>query len=66
MIDWIIDRVWAWKNRGELAALDTQMQALDIEAKRLHGEMEEMFGPDWREQGERRLQAVMSGRYTVS
>lgn len=66
MIDWIIDRVWAWKNRDELAALDAQMDWLAAESRRLDGKMEEMFGPDWREQSERRLREVMSGRYTVS
>ena len=66
MIDWIIDRVWAWKNRDELAALDAQIDELAAESRRLDGKMEEMFGPDWREKAERRLNEVMCGRYTVS
>jgi hypothetical protein len=66
MIDWIIDRVWAWKNRDELAALDAQIEYLFAESRRLDGEMEKAFGPDWREQSERRLREVMFGRYTVS
>ncbi len=64
MINWIIDRVWAWKNRDELAALDAQMDFLAAEGRRLDGEMEKMFGPDWRKEAQNRLNKAMSGRYT--
>ena len=59
MINWIIDRVWAWKNRDELAALDAQMDCLMDEGRRLEDEMEAIFGPDWREKSKKRLEEVM-------
>ena len=66
MIDWIIDRVWAWRHAGELAALDAEMRSIDIKAACLNAEMEKVFGLNWREQSEKRLKEAMRGRYTVS
>lgn len=66
MIDWLFDRWWVWKNRAELDALDQQPAFLQAEGERLDREMEEMFGPDWRAEGERRLERAMTGRYTVT
>ncbi len=66
MINWLIDRVWAWKNRGALAELDAEMAAINAMSARLDERMLEAFGPDWREQSERRLAEVMQGRYTFS
>ncbi len=64
MIGWIADHVWAFKNRAALAAIDAEMDALEAWRHRLDGRMEELYGPDWREQAEKRLSEVMSGRYT--
>lgn len=66
MIDWIIDRVWAWRHRKELAALDAQMRAIGNESARLDAEMEKAFGPNWREQSEKRLREAIRGWYSVS
>jgi hypothetical protein len=65
MIGWLIDRVWAHKNRAELAQLDAQMDYLQAESERLHKRMEEAFGPDWREQGERRLVELLNCSWTL-
>jgi hypothetical protein len=66
MIDWIIDRVWAWKHRGELADIDEEMRLLHIESARLDNEIEKEFGPNWRGQSRKRLSDVMCGQFTTS
>jgi hypothetical protein len=65
MIGWLVDRIWAHKNRAELAALDDQMDYLRREGERLDKRMEETFGPDWRAEAERRLSKYLNGRYTL-
>lgn len=66
MINWLIDRVWARKNAAALQEIDAQMDALHAEGERLEREMVEMFGPDWRAEAERRFQAQLAGRYTLT
>ncbi|MBL8582814.1 MAG: hypothetical protein JNL61_11385 [Rhizobiaceae bacterium] len=65
MINWLIDRVWARKNAAALQAIDAQMDALRAEGERLHHKMVEMFGPNYREDAERRFQKRLSGDWTT-
>jgi hypothetical protein len=65
MIGWLVDRVWAHKNRVALAEIDAQQAHLCAEGERLERRMVEEFGPDWRQKAEQRLQERLSCRWTM-
>lgn len=64
MIGWLVDRWWAHKNRADLEQVDQQMEALRLQSESLDRRMEESFGPNWREEAERRLSQRLSCSWT--
>jgi len=64
MINWIADRLWAWKNADALREIDETQAALEAWGKSLDERIEASCGPDWREQAERRFAEHLKGTVT--
>lgn len=62
MIGWLVDRVWVWRHRAELRALDEEAAVIAAQRARIDRDMEEMgMGPEaqakwWHERGRELLE----------